>query len=199
MLTIGLCFGGLSISLSLKAQRDDVLVCLGRSQVTFLILAKLLIALAFTQKCPSLDNRLHFHPSHDRWKLAEILYHFSLWPQHPPWENLAACMLVNLGSRIHGFTVLYSLVAQSCPTLCDPVNRSTPASLSITNSQSSHKPMSIKSVMPSNHLILCHPLLLLPSIFPSIRVFSNESALCIMWPKYSVSVSTSVLPMNTQD
>ena len=72
MLTIGLCFGGLSISLSLKAQRDDVLVCLGRSQVTFLILAKLLIALAFTQKCPSLDNRLHFHPSHDRWKLAEI-------------------------------------------------------------------------------------------------------------------------------
>ena len=58
------------------------------------------------------------------------------------------------------------------------------ASLSITNSQSSPKPMSIESVMPSNHLTLCHPLLLLPSIFPSIRVFSNESALCIRWPKY---------------
>ena len=58
------------------------------------------------------------------------------------------------------------------------------ASLSITNSQSSPKPMSVESVMPSNHLILCHPLLLLPSIFPSIRVFSNESALCIRWPKY---------------
>ena len=58
------------------------------------------------------------------------------------------------------------------------------ASLSIANSRSSPKPMSIKSVMPSNHLILCRPLLLLPSIFPSIRVFSNESALRIRWPKY---------------
>ena len=58
------------------------------------------------------------------------------------------------------------------------------ASLSITNSQSPPKPMSIESMMPSNHLILCRPLLLLPSIFPSIRVFSNESALHIRWPKY---------------
>ena len=64
------------------------------------------------------------------------------------------------------------------------------ASLSITNSQSPPKPMSIKSVMPSNHLILCHPLLLLPSIFPSIRVFSNESALRIRWP--SLGQFTSV-------
>ena len=58
------------------------------------------------------------------------------------------------------------------------------ASLSITNSRSPPKPMSIESLMPSNHLILCRPLLLLPSIFPSIRVFSNESALHIRWPKY---------------
>ena len=58
------------------------------------------------------------------------------------------------------------------------------ASLSITNSWSPPKPMSIKSVMPSNHLILCHPLLLLPSVFPSIKVFSNESAFPIRWPKY---------------
>ena len=58
------------------------------------------------------------------------------------------------------------------------------ASLSIINSQSPPKPMSIESVMPSNHLILCHPLLLPPSIFPSIRVFSNESVLLIRWPKY---------------
>ena len=58
------------------------------------------------------------------------------------------------------------------------------ASLSITDSQSLLKLISIKLVMPSNHLILCHTLLLLPSIFPSIRVFSNESALCIRWPKY---------------
>ena len=68
------------------------------------------------------------------------------------------------------------------------------ASLSITNSRSPHKLMSIESVMPSNHLILCRPLLCLPSIFPSIRVFSNESALCIRWPKYwscSFNISSS--------
>ena len=66
------------------------------------------------------------------------------------------------------------------------------ASLSITNSRSLPKLMSIEAVMPSCHLILCHPLLLLPSIFPSIRVFSNESALCIRWPKYrSFSISPS--------
>ena len=69
------------------------------------------------------------------------------------------------------------------------------AFLSITNSQSLLKLMSIQSVMPSNHLILCHPLLLLPSIFPSIRVFSNESALCVRWPKY-LSFSFSISPTN---
>ena len=68
------------------------------------------------------------------------------------------------------------------------------ASLSITNSRSLFKFMSIKSVIPSKHLILCHPLLLLPSIFPSIRVFSSESVLHIRWPKYwrfSLSISPS--------
>ena len=69
------------------------------------------------------------------------------------------------------------------------------ASLSITNSQSLLKLMSIESVMPSNHLILFHPLLLLPSIFPSIRVFSNESVLSIMWPKYW-SFSFNISPSN---
>ena len=69
------------------------------------------------------------------------------------------------------------------------------ASLSITNSRSPPKPMSIESVMPSNHLILCCPLLLLPSIFPSIRVFSNESALHIRWPKYW-SFSFNISPSN---
>ena len=73
------------------------------------------------------------------------------------------------------------------------------ASLSITNTWSLLKLMSIKSVMPSSHLILCCPLLLLPSIFPSIRVFSNESTLRIRWPKYwSFSFSIN-LPMNVQD
>ena len=69
------------------------------------------------------------------------------------------------------------------------------ASLSITNFQSPPKPMSIELVIPSNHLILCHPLLLLPSIFPSIRVFSNESALRIRWPKYWI-FSFSISPSN---
>ena len=72
---------------------------------------------------------------------------------------------------------------------------STPGLPSITNSWSLFKLMSIESVMPSNHLILCHPLLLLPLIFPSIRVFSNESALCIRWPKYW-SFSFSISPSN---
>ena len=87
--------------------------------------------------------------------------------------------------------VQFSSVSRLCPTICDPMNCSVPGFLSITNSQSL---LSIESVMPSNHLILCCPFLLLPSIFPSIRVFSNESVLCIRWPKYwnfSLSISPS--------
>ena len=75
-------------------------------------------------------------------------------------------------------------VNKSCPTLCDPMNCSTPGFLSFIISLSLLKLMFIESVMPSNHLILCCPLLLLPSIFPSIRLFSNESVLRIRWPKY---------------
>ena len=88
----------------------------------------------------------------------------------------------------------FSSVAQSCPTICNPMNAAHQASLSITDSRSPSKPMSIESVMSSNHLILCCPLLLLPSIFPSIRVFSNESALRIRWLKYwscSFNISSS--------
>ena len=73
------------------------------------------------------------------------------------------------------------------------------ASLSITNSWSSLKLMSIELVMPSSHLILCHPLLLLSLIFPSIGVSSNESVLCIRCQRIGVSASTPVLPMNIQD
>ena len=79
-------------------------------------------------------------------------------------------------------SVQFSSVTQSCPILCDPMNRSMPG-LPVHHSQSPPKPMSIESMMPSKHLILCRPLLLLPSIFPTIRVFSNESALRIRWPK----------------
>ena len=79
--------------------------------------------------------------------------------------------------------------------LCDAMDAACQASLSITNSRSLLKLMSSESVIPSKHLILCQPLLLLPSIFPSIRVFSNVSGLCIRWPKYW-SFSFSISPSN---
>ena len=85
--------------------------------------------------------------------------------------------------------------SQSCPTLCEPMNCSTPGLPVHHNSQSPPKPMSIESVMPSNHFILCRPLLFLPSIFPSIRVFSIESTLCITWPRYW-SFSFNIGPSN---
>ena len=90
--------------------------------------------------------------------------------------------------------IQFSSVTQSCPALCDPMDCSTPGLpvhyqlLEFTQTQSS------ESVTPSNHLSLCRPLLLLPSIFPRIRVFSNETVLCIRWPKYwrfSFSISPS--------
>ena len=89
---------------------------------------------------------------------------------------------------------IFSSVTQSCLTLCDPWTAALQASLSITNSRSLLKLMSIASVMPSNHLILCCPLLL-TSNFLSIRVFSNESVLHIRWPKYW-SFSFNISPSN---
>ena len=90
---------------------------------------------------------------------------------------------------------MFSSVAQSCPTLCDPMTIACQTSLSITNPRSLLKLMSIELVMPSNHIILCCPLLLPLSIFPSIRVFSNESVLHIRWPKYW-SFSFNISPSN---
>ena len=102
-------------------------------------------------------------------------------------QNKSTIIRIITHSNLHcSNSVQFSSVAQSCPA-CQ-------ASLSITNSQSPPKPMSIESVMPSNRLILWSPLLLRPSIFSSIRVFSNESALHIRWPKYwsfSFSISSS--------
>ena len=93
-----------------------------------------------------------------------------------------------------------SSAAQLCLTLCGPMNHSMPGlPLSITNSHSLPKPMSIESVMPSNHLILCHPFLLLPPIFPSIRVFPMSQLFISDGQSIGVSASTSVLPMSTQD
>ena len=90
------------------------------------------------------------------------------------------------------FVVVQSL--KSCPTFCDPWAVARQDSLSFTISWNLLKLMSIESVMPSNHLVLCCPLLLPPSIFPSIKVFSNASAVCIRWPEYwsfSFSISSS--------
>ena len=103
----------------------------------------------------------------------------------------------NTGVIQHDFCFQFSSVQSlSCVQLfVNPWTAARQASLSITNTQSLVKLMSIESVMPSNHLILCHPLLLLPSIFPSIRVFSNESALLIRWPKYQ-SFSFNISPSN---
>ena len=92
--------------------------------------------------------------------------------------------------------MLYSVQSLSRVWLfATPWTAARQASLSITNSQSPLKPMSTELVMPSNHLILCRPFLLLPSIFPSIRVFSNESTVHMMWPKYW-SFSFSIRPSN---
>ena len=92
------------------------------------------------------------------------------------------------------FFIQLGSVAQSCPILCDPMNCSTPGPPVHHQLPESTKPMSIESVMPSNHLIFHCPLLL-PPIPPSIRVFSNESALCIRWPKYW-NISFNISPSN---
>ena len=94
------------------------------------------------------------------------------------------------------FTLSVQFNSQVYPTLCDPMDCRIPGlALFNANSRSLLKLISIESVMPSNHLILCRPLLLLASIFPRIRVFSNESALCIRWPKYW-SFSFNISPSN---
>ena len=99
--------------------------------------------------------------------------------------------------QIHNFprSVQFSSVTQSCLTLSHPMTAACQASLSITNPQSLLRFMSIEPMMPSNYLILCFPLLLLPSISASISVFSNESVLHIRWPKYW-SFSFSISPSN---
>ena len=107
--------------------------------------------------------------------------------------RITIAIIKNVPIRLKSFTHnTFSSVTWSCLTLYDSTDCST---LFITNCQSFLKLMSIESVMPSNHLILCRPLLLLPSIFPSIRVFSNESVLHIRWTKYW-SFSFSISPSN---
>ena len=112
------------------------------------------------------------------------------------WEGKISAMSMELTEDL--ITTLVHSVHFSCSVVSNSLQLhelQQSASLSITNSQSLLKLMSVKSVMPSKHLILCHLLLLLPSIFPNIRVFSSESALFIKWPKYW-SFSFSISPFN---
>ena len=115
-----------------------------------------------------------------------------------PFSTIYSSHLRSIFSPGNRPIIAFSSVTQSCPTLCNPWTSAHQASLSITNFQSLLKLMSIKSVMPSNHLILCHPLLLLPSIFPNLKAFSSESV-SITWPKYWSLASSLVLLMNIQD
>ena len=126
--------------------------------------------------------------------------------QKPPLKCIQTCTYSHLWS-LSPWTISVSILSAICgiqasqelsvqfPFFTLPWTAACQASLSITSSQSLLKLRSIKSVMPSNHLILCHPLLLLPSIFPSFRVFSNKSVLRIRWPKYW-SFSFSISPSN---
>ena len=125
-------------------------------------------------------------------KYSKIFHFWSSWVGKIPWEGNGTSFqyscLENPMDRgawwatVHQFSSVQSL--SQVRLFETPWIAARQASLSITNSRRPPKPMSIESVMPSNYLILWRPLLLLPSIFPSIRVFSNESALPIRWPKY---------------
>ena len=104
-------------------------------------------------------------------------------------------MVFKVGLREKWIFIQFSSVTQSCPTLCDPTICSMPGLPVHSNSRRSLRFTSIESVMPSSHLILCRPLLLLPPIPPSIKVFSSVSAFLMRWPKYW-SFSFSISPSN---
>jgi len=135
---------------------------------------------------------------------ANDLFHsFYAWVNVP----LYMCIIISSSSILHWWIVrllpcpqFSSVQSLSCVQLfATPWTATYQTSMCITNSWSLHKLMFIELVMTSNHFILCHPLLLLPSIFPSIRVFSNESLLCIRWPKYRSFSFSVILPINIQD
>ena len=130
-----------------------------------------------------------------QWIRGQILSNMSNENQGDIHKHIKIRLMGSSGWEIDAWCQFSSFPSLSLVRLfVTPRTTAHQASLSITNSQSPRKLMSIELVMPSNHLILCHPLLLLPSIFLSIRVFSNESALCIRWPKYwsfSFNISSS--------
>ena len=114
-------------------------------------------------------------------------------------RNVSFLLLTDFSLEpVSSFCYQFSSVTHSYLTLCDPMNHSMPGLPVHHQLPGSLKFMSVESVMPSSHLILCHPLLLLPSIPPSIRVFSNESTLRMRWPSTGVSALTSFLPKKSQ-
>ena len=122
---------------------------------------------------------------------------FHLWVQAGDSVVVISCQKHARGEPLN--TVQFSSVAQSCLTLCNTITTAWQASLSITSSQSLPKLMSIELVMPSNHLILCCPLLLLPSIFPASESFQMSQLFASGGQNIGISASTSVLPVNIQD
>ena len=147
-----------------------------------------------------MDLLSRFLSNSDHWEMNVIITHCSCCFSNSPWSFY----FTYIKPLIYvAYMFQFSSVAQSCPTLCDPMNRSTPG-LPVHHQLLEPTQTYVHWVgdairMPSCHLILCRPLLLLPSIFPSARVFSNGSVLLIRWPKYwSFSFSVSS-PMSIQD
>ena len=119
------------------------------------------------------------------WQECRVSPDPGIKPEFPVWSvDSSPTELRRNPVKLPISSAQFSSVAQSCPILCDPMNRSMPGLPVHHQLPEFTQTHAIELVMPSNHLILCCPLLLLPSIFPSIRVFSNESVLCIRWPKY---------------
>ena len=145
----------------------------------------------------------------NKWKIQNIYSCDRLTHHYHPLEFLISqahyCKMNTHNLFLFIFVLLLLFIQSSVQSLhrvrlfATPWSAARQASLYITNSQSLLKLISIELVMPFNHLILCHPILCLPAIFPSITVFSNESVLCIRWPNYGVSASAWVLPMKTLD
>ena len=145
------------------------------------------------------EGGLHERKGRRIWDLSGFLQVSPLIPQGSVGRMPYICPKLSLpGNSVlkTNFPIQFSSVAQSCLTLCDPMDCSTPG-LPVHHQppRAYSNSCPIELVIPSNHLILCCPLLLLPSIFPSIRVFSNESALRIRWPKYW-SFSFNISPSN---
>ena len=166
------CLGGQIQKIFLGLMSESVLPVFSSSSF---------MASGFALKC-LIHCEVAFEDGMRKDSIVILVHVCALFPSLLTEETLfsSLCSLTSFGIDELTISLHFSSVAQSCLTLCDPMNHSTPG-LPVHQhlSRSPPKPMSVESVMPCNHLILCRPLLLLPSIFPSIRVFSNESALSL--------------------